>query len=109
MRKKKENIRLTSAKSGEREIDEALETEREERYEEIAGEMATDDVGPGYTNEPAFEHSIEGNEGPLSGESNTPPDKKQIVGESKRVTRRRHRAKRLPQGRHAAARSSKKL
>jgi hypothetical protein len=107
MRKKKENIRLTSEKSGAPEIDEALATEREERYEEFAGTMATDDVGPGYTTDPKFEHSVEGTEGPLSGESTDPPQKEQIIGKSRRVKRRQ--PKRMARGRHAAARSSKKI
>jgi hypothetical protein len=111
MRKKKENIKINS--DPEIPKTEALETEREERYEEVTGEASTEALGPGYTTEPNFESSIDSSDGPLAGDSLEPPFTKQdLLGKAKSTKRRKGKGKGEPHtktvGRHAAARSSKK-
>jgi hypothetical protein len=111
MRKKKENIKINSDPDLPK--TDALETEREERYEEIAGEMATDNVGSGFTTNPNFDASIDSADGPLAGESIEPPvSMRELSGKAKSKSRLRKTKKHEPRvrtvGRHAAARSSKK-
>jgi hypothetical protein len=111
MRKKKENISLQSARDVP--LTEALETEREARYEEIAGENATEGLGPRYTTEPRLERSIELSDGPLAGESLAPPldpTELDITGrELHQSKRRRRKPHHRMATRHAAARSPRKL
>ena len=111
MRKKKENIKINSDPDVPK--NEALETEREERYEEISGEMSTEGVGAGFTTDVEFDESIESADGPLAGESIEPPlTKSDMTGKAKTKSRLRKGKKRDARvrtvGRHAAARSSKK-
>ena len=104
MRKTKENLRLAKTNQDVPDV-EALETEREQRYEEIDGETSTEGVGRGFTTDSAFEESVDSADGPLSGDSMTPPVHRTNL--SKKNKRRR---KVNPNhGNHPAARSSKAI
>jgi len=109
MRKKKENIRLQTLSQTDEPLPEALESEREQRYEEMSGETATEGVGVGYDTDPRFENSVDSADGPLSQESIDPPTRPRGMTGSKKAERRKKRSHGVPQGRHAAARSSKKI
>jgi hypothetical protein len=105
MRKKKENIAINSDRTAPK--SEALETEREERYEEIAGETSTEGLGPSYTTEARLEQSMEFADGPMAGESNAPPTKP--VGQATVRRKRRIAHHHRTASRHEAAWSSKKF
>ena len=122
MRKKKENIVLNSDRTIEK--TEALETEREERFDAIDGETSTEAVGPGFTTEPRLERSMQFGDGPLTGESTDPAfskgemlqpraDEEDAFGAPRKGRakgrKRRGKAQVKTVGRHAAARSSKKI
>jgi hypothetical protein len=109
MRKKKETLRRRTMPPEDEQVEEVIENELEQRYEEISGETSTEGVGPGYTTDTQFEESVESADGPLSNESMTPPESEPKVRESKQVERRRKNAEPLPPGRHSAARSSRKI
>jgi hypothetical protein len=105
MRKKKENLRLQTLSQTDEPLPEALESEREQRYEEMSGETATEGVGAGFDAGPEFEESVDGADGPLSQDSMDPPTRPRGIS-SKKVKKKRHAVRAT---RHAAARSSKKM
>jgi hypothetical protein len=105
MRKKKENIRLQTLSQTDEPLPEALESDREQRYEEMSGETATEGVGPGFDTDPEFENSVDSADGPLSQDSMDPPTRPRGIS-SKKTKKKRHAS---PGTRHAAARSSKKI
>lgn len=107
MRKKKENIKLQT-QPREEPMPEALESEREQRYEEMSGESATEGVGAGYDTDPEFENSVRTADGPLSQDSIEPPTRPVGLSTTKKAKKKR-RVEANPQSRHAAARSSKKI
>jgi hypothetical protein len=106
MRKKKENLRLQTLSQTDEPLPEALESDREQRYEEMSGVMATEGVGPGFDTDPEFENSVDSADGPLSQDSMDPPTRPRGVSGSKKSKKKRHP---IPASRHAAARSSKKI
>jgi hypothetical protein len=114
MRKKKENIAFNAQrlKDGEVPADmaEAIETAREEHMEEISGENATDELGPGYTTSEGEHEAVTSVDGPIAGDGFSPPTRKRR-GQAKRHKKKKsgHPTEWLEKGNHTAARSTKKL
>ena len=106
MRKRKENMAAADELANAPDP-ESLATEREERFDAIDGETSTDGVGPGYSTDPGFEKSVQSADGPLSGESFTPPTR--LAGRLKKHGRRKKKTHVNAQTRHAAANSPRKL
>ena len=115
MRKTKANLkRQSSGRNEELPETENIETEREQRFEEVDGETSTDGLGPAYTTAPEFENSIATADGPLSGDATTPPMSESEVeraGLSKSEKKKLAKKKVIDRsaGSHIAARSPKKF
>ncbi|HYG74679.1 MAG TPA: hypothetical protein VEK08_06730 [Planctomycetota bacterium] len=114
MRKTKANLKRQS--SGQRDPieEERIQAEREQRFQEIEGESATEGVGPGFTNTPDFEASIQTADGPLAGDSLAPAadmEDVQRTGKTRSEKRKMTKKKVVDRsaGNHTAARSPKKI
>ena len=106
MRKKKEHIKAANSDIPETD---AMETEREQRFEEINGETSTEGVGMGYTRG-EFLEQIETGDGPVAGDSIEPPIPNRTAHRTTKAQKvKRQREKWAAKGNHTAARSSKKI
>jgi hypothetical protein len=107
MRKRKVNIDARPAQDVPE--TEALETEREQRYEEVNGETSTEGVGMGYTGGDPIEDVTTG-DGPVAGESIEPPVPKRTGRRQTKAQKvKKQRERWAEKGNHTAARSSKKI
>lgn len=116
MRKKKENIAAQGrARRDDIPENDAMESEREQRFEEINGATSTEGVGPGFdTPEPDdLIENMQTSDGPVAGESISPPNEPiGLPGGKKRkgkAKRSRMRMVDRQRGNHIAARSARKI
>ena len=107
MRKKKENIAYNAKRDPKIPETDAMETEREQRMEEISGETSTEGVGPGFDSGDREPEGFESADGPLSGEVMEPP--RIGRGHARKRKKGQHPEEWRNKGNHIAARSSKKI
>jgi hypothetical protein len=107
MRKKKENLAYNAKRDPMIPETDALESEREQRMEEIGGESSTEGLGPGFDSGLDEPEGFESADGPLSGDSMEPPTGRR--GHAKKRRKGQHPEEWRNKGNHIAARSSKKI
>lgn len=113
MRRKKENIKHISNPNRDADPEtDAMESEREQRFEEINGVTSSEGVGPGFDtpDEDDLLDDVATADGPVTGESITPPTAPAgRRGRARRKHRRNARMVDRQRGNHTAARSTKQI
>ena len=109
MRKKKENISRNANTRHKENIPDfdAIETAREEDFEAMNGETATEAVGQAFDTSDEFD-DVRTADGPASGTATDPPHLRRGSAQ-RRKKRSPHPEEWREKGNHTAARSSKKI